>query len=46
VTIPAGKTDCYPTVVFHFITVLPNIGRKKVLLLLRQGVPSKWTDIV
>jgi hypothetical protein len=46
VTIPAGKTDCYWQVVYHFITTLPNIGKKKVLLLLRQGVPSKWTDIV
>jgi hypothetical protein len=46
ITIPAGKTDCYWQVVFHHITVLPGIGKKKVIMLVRQGNPSKWTDIV
>jgi hypothetical protein len=46
VTIPAGVQHCYWQVTFVFITVLPNIGRKKVVLLNRQAVPSSWTDIV
>jgi hypothetical protein len=44
--IPAGQTSNYWVVVFSFVTTIPGLGKRKVVLLDRWSVPGSWTTTV
>jgi hypothetical protein len=44
--IPAGQTNNKWMVVFSFVTVLPGLGKKKVVFLDRWGTPGSWSTLV
>jgi hypothetical protein len=44
--VPAGQTNNYWWVIFAFIAVLPNLGRRKVIVADRHGTPGDWTKLL
>jgi hypothetical protein len=44
--IPAAQTNNYWKVIFSFVTVIPTLGRRKVVVLDRFGAPGDWTTLV
>jgi hypothetical protein len=44
--IPAGQTNNAWVVVFSFVTTIPGIGKRKVVLLDRWSTPASWTTLV
>jgi hypothetical protein len=43
--IPAGQTQNYFTCLMSFATVLPNLGRRKVIIAVRN-VPGNWSTAI
>jgi hypothetical protein len=44
--IPAARTNNYWKVIFSFVTVIPTLGRRKVVVLDRFQAPGDWTTLV
>jgi hypothetical protein len=44
--IPAAQTNNYWKVLFSFVTVIPTLGRRKVVVLDRFSAPGDWTTLV
>ncbi len=44
--IPAGQTNNWWFVVFSFVTILPDMGRRRVILADRFGAPGDWTSLI
>ena len=44
--IPAGQTQNWWLVVFSFVTNIPGVGRRRVILADRFGSPGSWTTLV
>jgi hypothetical protein len=44
--IPAGQTNNYWRVIFSFVTVIPTLGRRKVVVLDRFQTPGDWTKLL
>jgi hypothetical protein len=44
--IPAAQTNNYWVAVFSFVTVIPGMGKRKVVLLDRWQQPGSWTTLV
>lgn len=44
--IPGGQTLNWWLVVFSFITNIPQVGRRRVILADRFGAPGSWTTLV
>jgi hypothetical protein len=44
--IPGGQTNNYWWVIFAFVAVLPNLGRRKVIVADRHATPGDWTKLL
>jgi hypothetical protein len=44
--IPAGQTNNAWVVTFSFVTTIPGLGKRKVVLLDRFQTPASWTTLV
>ena len=44
--IPTGQTSNYWVAVFSFVTVIPGLGKQKVVLLDRWSVPGNWSTLL
>jgi hypothetical protein len=44
--IPAGQTNNKWMAVFSFVTVLPGLGRRRIVLLDRWGTPGNWNALL
>jgi hypothetical protein len=45
-TIPSGQTSNLWYAIFSFITTIPQLGRRKVILADRHGNPGNWPGLV